>query len=124
MIEKKHINYIILVHTGKLDIYFIIKSFNKNMNNQLSHSLLRVYICCSLIFKLLTCLKNLVRVFKSTHYCLFSYNIKVHAFKRSAVYYWEYNNTQIVYNKTENKCSLCVWCLVGRGSRLYGEGAN
>lgn len=75
MIEKKHINYIILVHTGKLDIYFIIKSFNKNMNNQLSHSLLHIYIC-SLIYELLTCLKNLVRVFKSIHYCLFSYTLK------------------------------------------------
>lgn len=66
------------------------------MSNKLSHSLLHVYICCSLTYQLWAYLKNGVLVFKTTHCCLF----RIHTHESLWLQWvcnWE-------YHKYTNRC--------------------
>lgn len=99
---------------NKLDIYFIIKCFNKNLNKYYTSCSICTVVIVSFL-NCVTCLKNWMPVFEFTHYRLSPIHIEACNFKGSAVYCWD-SNDAIRQKISALRGALCVWCLVGRGS--------
>lgn len=92
------------------------------MNNQLFHSLLHIYVYCSLIYQLMTYFKNLVLC--SNPYTT-TYLPYISSLCLQWVCNWKYNkytNRYIIMQKI-GALEKSFVCLAVGGSRLCGEGA-